>query len=304
MSATLHDRLRSVELLARGSKLMRWRARPLGYPLALLHRELVYPRQQRGLAVNCTTFFGAGMQLLLPSGTDIYLTGGKTHESELRLARYLIDTLQPSDVFVDVGAHYGYFSLLASRLVGRQGRVVAIEASPTSYSILKRNVAGIDHIIAKNIAVSAATQQITFYDFPARYAEYSSFAVEQYIREPWYADNQPTKITVAADSLDNIVAQHALSPTVIKIDVEGAEASVIAGAHHLLQRMSPTIVMEYLAPNRHNESHRRAEKELRELGYTPYSIDSRGVPRPIDDVAAYFRSRDIESDNIVFKQSC
>ena len=300
--STLLDRLGVVETLARGGKLLRWKARPFGYPLAMLHRHLLYPHRRRGLRVDGTTFFGDTMQLFLPSSMDIYLTGGKTHESELRLARYLITTLQAGDVFIDVGAHYGYYSLLAARLVGRQGRVIAIEASPTSYGILQHNLAGIPGTVAKNVAASARVGTLRFYEFPNLYAEYNSFDVTQYAEETWFAENPPVVTMVPTTALDEVVSHHHISPAIVKIDVEGAEERVITGAESLLERGAPVIVMEYLADNRQNGNHRRAENRLLKHNYTPHRIDAEGRPLPVSDVPAYLALRNLESDNIVFQK--
>jgi hypothetical protein len=75
---------------------------------------------------------------------------------EPNLTSFLASRLRDGDVFVDVGANIGYFSLLASRLVGRHGKVVAIEASPNIFAMLSANLArnGAANVEAINIAVS------------------------------------------------------------------------------------------------------------------------------------------------------
>ena len=59
---------------------------------------------------------------------------------EPNVGAFLRDRLKPGDVFVDVGANIGYFTLLGAKLVGRQGHVVAIEASASASEHLKANV--------------------------------------------------------------------------------------------------------------------------------------------------------------------
>jgi len=302
MDTALLSQLETVEQLARGGKLRRWRRRPLGYPLALLYKRTVYRRSRSGWPVSCSTFFGARMQLLLPSGMDIYLTGGKTHDSELRLARWLLGTLQPAHTFVDVGAHYGYFSLLASRLVGPGGSVLSIEASPGNFRLLRTNVAGSPNIYPFHVAASSGGGKTDFYEFPPLYAEYNSFNAEQYRSEPWYADNLPSSVTVGCRPLDAVIEETGTSPDVIKIDVEGAEDRVLAGAEQLLRRASPLIVMEYLSDERHNETHRSAEQRLRYLSYRPHYIDANGILVAVADVPSYLAERRLESDNIVFRK--
>jgi Protein-L-isoaspartate(D-aspartate) O-methyltransferase (PCMT) len=61
-------------------------------------------------------------------------------EWEPNVSRYVADRLRPGDVFVDVGANIGYYSLLASTIVGPSGKVVAIEASPAIHGLLVDNL--------------------------------------------------------------------------------------------------------------------------------------------------------------------
>src|SRR5690606_8834209 len=134
---TLHQAVDRVERLARTSIRGRLAARPWRYLSALGYRKLVHPIFRAGWKVSTSTFFGARMQLLLPAATDVYLTGGKTHDSEIRLSRFLINRLKPGDSFVDVGAHFGFFTLLAAHLAGSDGRVWAFEAAPRNFHILE-----------------------------------------------------------------------------------------------------------------------------------------------------------------------
>ncbi|MEZ4982586.1 MAG: hypothetical protein R2769_13585 [Saprospiraceae bacterium] len=114
-------------------------ADPFKYLGAILHRQLVFPLQKKSWETKSKTFWGEEMILLLPSSTDIYLTGGKSHDSEIRLAKFLIHQLRPGDTFVDIGTHYGYFTLLALEIVGASGKVFSLEASPVNFSILEKN---------------------------------------------------------------------------------------------------------------------------------------------------------------------
>src|SRR5712691_1786540 len=69
--------------------------------------------------------------------------GGEFHMAlgtyERRELAWVLQRLSPGDLFVDVGAHVGYFSLPAARRVGPSGRVIAIEPTPTSVEVLERN---------------------------------------------------------------------------------------------------------------------------------------------------------------------
>nr|MBS0037520.1 FkbM family methyltransferase [Saprospiraceae bacterium] len=136
--AELLQGLKRVEKIAIASRWDRFWKNPKKYADAVLYRKLFYPKWGTR-KVKSETFFGKKINLLLPSGTDIFLTGGKSHPSEIRLARFLIQKLNPGNVFLDVGAHYGYFSLLGSVLVGETGKVFSFEASESTFAMLELN---------------------------------------------------------------------------------------------------------------------------------------------------------------------
>ncbi|TGD82445.1 FkbM family methyltransferase [Hymenobacter wooponensis] len=297
---SLLKQLDEVEALANATKWRRLLHAPGKYLYAIGFRQLVYARTKKGLVKEVSTFFGMPMQVVLPAGTDIYLTGGKSHSSEIRLARFLINTLQPGETFLDVGGHFGYFALLASRLVGPTGQVLAYEASRSTYAVLAENVKGQANIRAINQAVSDKEETISFYEFPVLYNEFNSMDVAQFADEKWFADFKPTRIDIPATRIDDILATTNSQPAVIKIDVEGAELKVIGGAAESLRRLSPYVVMEYLEPKRHNTEHQKAVELLRELGYAAHSLDVLGHPVPCEDLNAFLIEHNYDSDNFVF----
>ena len=289
-----------IEGFAATSKLGRMLKKPYKYWNSILFRELIYKKTKRAKKVEGKTFFGSKVHLLLPSSTDIYLAGGKSHDSEIRLAKFLITHLNESDTFVDIGAHYGYFTLLGAQLVGDQGRVYAFEASPVTYGILSENCSALDRIEHFNLAVSDKEGTLSFYEFPNLYSEYNSLLVEQYVEENWFSDFTPKEIQINSICIDIFFTQNEIQPKVIKIDVEGAEDRVIRGMKSHLEVHSPFIVLEYLSSQRGNNSHKEAEALLIKLGYQPHQITKMGDLLSLPSVSAYLEKYKMESDNIVF----
>ncbi len=296
----LLDNLASVERRASVSKLRRMLHHPARYLTAILHRQLFYRWTKSDIQVKSSTFFGEQMHLRLPSSTDIYLTGGKPHDSEIRLAAYLIHQLDLGDTFVDVGAHYGYFTLLASSLVGKGGTVISYEPSPNTYSILHQNVKDIAHIKSYNSAVSDSDHSLTFYEFPNYYSEYNTFDVTQFVDKDWYQIYPPEQIKVNCVQLQSEIESLHIDPKIIKIDVEGAEYQVIKGMQDYLSAHSTTLVMEYLNTHRGNSGHQQAEHLLKTLGYSASIINRDGSLQRIGSASAYLDANAIESENIVF----
>jgi len=293
--------LDGVERYGESSKIGRFFRKPIRYSQAILHRKLQYRFFGGEKQVKCKTFFNDEMHLSLPSATDIFLSGGKTHDSEVRLARYFISEIQAGEVFFDIGAHFGYFSLLASRLVGEKGRIVAFEASPKTHQILCLNLRHRSNTEIHHRAVSETSETVKFYEFPNLYSEYNAMDTDQYKERNWFKEHRPVETNVQAIILDDFVREHSLFPSTIKIDVEGAEYKVLAGAQNVLAKHRPTIAMEYLSPGRNNQNHVRAKNLLMDLGYSAHIIDKKGGLKKTGDLDAHLEMSGLESDNAVFK---
>ncbi len=149
---------------------------------------------------------------------------------EPNLSYWITQRLRPGDTFVDVGANIGYYTLLASRLVGADGRVVAVEASPRVFHRLERNLA-LNHtanVRAINVAVSDRPGEIELYDGPI-----SNSGKTSILR----ASGRPRSGTIHAAPLAAILTDHEFaSARIIKIDVEGAEWLVVSGLADVLGR--------------------------------------------------------------------
>lgn len=300
MRSQMINDLKTVERIAGLSKFRRMLNDPFKYLYAILYRTLVYPRTKSEKIVESELFFGERMKIALPAATDIYLTGGKSHPSEIRLARFLMLNLPDGGHFLDIGAHYGYFSLIAARSVGTGGLVQCLEPSAESYRILSANVDKLDNVTAYRMAVSDTTDKVTFYEFANLHSEYNSSTVKQFETEEWFRNAPPKEIVVEATTIDTIVRSQQFRPDVIKIDVEGAEDKVIRGGSAYFQASSPKIVLEYLEPARDNTPHKAALKMLRGCGYNSHAINDDGTLSRVDDIDAYLKAKGLDSDNIVF----
>ncbi|WP_282775631.1 FkbM family methyltransferase [Phaeodactylibacter xiamenensis] len=300
MKQQLLKALKEVEHFAEGSKWQRLRATPARYLYAIGFRETLYRYQRKGKLKTIQTFFGERMQVTLPAGTDLYLVGGKTHSSEIRLARFMIQQLEPGDVFVDIGAHFGYFSLLAATLVGKGGKVFAFEAAEDTFSCLSTNLKPLPNCLAVHAAVNADGQVVTFFEFDPLHSEYNSTDVKQFEGQDWFEGNQPKRKEVRGVQLSRFLEEAAITPNLIKIDVEGGEAAVIEGALPFLHKHPVPIVMEYLNPERGNTPHREAARDLLNAGYTPHAIQQSGSLLPLPDIENWYMEQGIDSDNIVF----
>lgn len=298
----LTARLNRVQQLAEGGRLKRVLAAPLHYTLAMAYRYLVYPLHKTGWRVQVRTFFGKPLTVKLPAGTDIYLCGGKTHDSEIRLARLFIHSMQPGDQVLDIGAHLGFFSLLAQTCVQPNGRVLAVEATPSTFELLKKNTSD----SAIEIVHCALTNQIgnvEIHEFPLLYSEFNTLTNQQYEGEEWHDKVEAVTWEVPGNTGDALLKESKLMPQWIKIDVEGAEALVIEGLNGYLSAHSPTLIMEFATGERNQQAHLIAEMQLKKLGFTPHQILASGALKKLGRATPeYLSELGLESDNIVYRK--
>ncbi len=153
--------------------------------------------------------------------------------------------LTAGGTFVDVGAHIGYFSLKAARVVGSQGRVIAVEPNPATLPVLRDNIRGSEAgcVEVKPIACSDAETELDLFAAARSNTGASSISCANAL----LAGSLGNVYRVPARPLDDIL-QEAGSPRVdvIKIDVEGAEMMVLRGARETLYRQSPLLIVEML----------------------------------------------------------
>lgn len=296
----LLKQLAIVEKVANASKLSRFAHNPYKYLEAILYRKFFYVKNKKEIARNAKLFYGESMNVLLPASTDIYITGGKSHDSEIRLAKYLIIQLDKGDILLDVGAHYGYFSLLGSKLVQAEGKVYSVEAAPKTFAILQENAKTHSNITIFNNALSNVHSSLTFYEFSNMYCEYNSLDIKQFECEDWFKENKPKAIDIEALTLDELTVKNNFVPNLIKIDVEGAENLVIAGGANLFTAHKPIVIMEYLEPKRNNKAHKEAKETLESFGYTSHIIMPTGELYAVQDIDSFLEEKSLDSDNIVF----
>ncbi|MFA6056898.1 MAG: FkbM family methyltransferase [Taibaiella sp.] len=301
-NSLLLQKINKVEILASASKLQRLLFNPYKYISSIFFRDFLYKKSKKEKLVKAQVFFGEIMNIALPASTDIYLTGGKSHDSEIRLAKFIIQTLNSGDHFLDIGAHYGYFTLLAAKLVGETGKISAFEPSVNSFHLLQQNCDSHSNISIYQQAVSNTQDSIHFYEFDNLHSEYNSADVKQFEQEDWFKQSPPKKISVSCTTIDQVTAS-GFCPKIIKIDVEGGEYNVVKGALRFIENNMPFIAMEYLEPGRHNIEHQKAVAFLKEHGYKTYIIESSGLLKDIEDIDSYLLKNKLESDNIVFRKN-
>ncbi|TAJ41542.1 MAG: FkbM family methyltransferase [Reyranella sp.] len=155
---------------------------------------------------------------------------------------FLDRLLKPGMVFVDVGANDGYYTLFAARRIGPEGRIVAVEPSSRERGHLERNIArnGVGNVEIVPAALGAAPGHADLHLAHGVHTGHNTLG--RFAHD----DVVPARVErVPVETLDGVVRRLALPRVdVVKIDVEGGEANVIAGARTVLQSMRPVLMME------------------------------------------------------------
>lgn len=151
------------------------------------------------------------------------------------LTAWIRGRLTRGDTFIDVGAHTGYYTLLASRLVGAPGRVVAIEASPAFHTSLTEAVQrnACHKVRTVNAAAADTARTLTFYlQDTANLGNTSAVQPK----------TSHSSFQIGALPLPEILSPHELAAArLIKIDFEGAEAFLMEGLAPVLGNLRPDV---------------------------------------------------------------
>lgn len=205
-----------------------------GYRLARLARKFV----SRDAWKNAYTApGGARLHLDLATYPDCCMAVGLYELDTLRLIRRL---LKPGDHFVDCGANIGYFTLAAARRVGPTGHVDSFEPDPLNRARLEANLAANNspaQVHVHDIALSDQQGEATLYHPTGdsqNHGEASLFATP---------GANASSYTVRTARLDQEIKT---PPTLIKMDIEGAELSAIKGMTSLLSSNNPPrLIIEH-----------------------------------------------------------
>lgn len=148
--------------------------------------------------------------------------------------RVLSALIREGDVVLDIGANIGYYTLLFARQVGQSGRVIAFEPDPANFAILKKNVEinNYHNVSLHHAAVSDRSGKTRLYiseHFRSDHRTYDS------------GDNRAF-LEVESCKLDEFPPVQALSPDLVKIDVQGFEYRALLGMWNIISR-SPSVIL-------------------------------------------------------------
>lgn len=180
-------------------------------------------------------------------------------------------SISPGSVVYDVGGFVGYYTLLASVLVGESGKVVVFEPLPHNLHYLKEHLRlnKISNVTVVEAAVSDQNEVLLFKEGPSRAMGHLS---------------DEGGLQVRAVSLDALIEKGELpEPQYLKIDVEGAEMRAFTGARRMMERSHPTVFLD----THGSEVHAACCRLLSELGYRLQAIDGKDLRESKEIFAVY-----------------
>lgn len=169
--------------------------------------------------------------------------GSQRESSELKMFRRLISK---GDCIFEIGGHIGYVTQIFEDLVGVEGKVLVAEPTPKSRYFLKKNVR--DNTMVLPFAMADVNGEMEFFteefggftnSLANEFTEVSSAALSRSQKSDL---SSISKILVEVKTVDSICEQHSVSPSFLKIDVEGAELLVLKGAEQTLQKTKALMV--------------------------------------------------------------
>jgi FkbM family methyltransferase len=176
---------------------------------------------------------------------------------------FLLHFLRKDDLFIDIGANVGSYTVLASAHVG--ARSITFEPVPVTYSVILQNIYinKINELVKPlNIALGSKKDKLMFT---------SSYDTVNHVVAK--SENAENAIEVMVDKLDNVL--HGEMPSLIKIDVEGFETEVINGAHEVLnnEKLKAIIIELNGSGGRYGYNENEIKSTLRSQGFTPHIYD-------------------------------
>lgn len=156
------------------------------------------------------------------------------------VTKILLRELSKGDIFIDVGAWMGPYTMVAAKLVGKQGYVYAIEPDPIAAKMLKRNIYlnKLNNVSIAPIAIADNDDKIKIGTYNSKQFGNSATTID------CRAMNGECVEIVESKTLPSFVESNDIHPNLIKIDIEGGEYKLFKGAKNFIIRERPKLILE------------------------------------------------------------
>jgi len=159
------------------------------------------------------------------------------------LSTIVMRHVKPGQTFFDVGTHFGYYTMLASRIVGQEGQVHGFEPTMETYKVVHSNVGLKNNVILNNLAAWSVETTLKFIDYGTQWSAFNSLYGAK-LEESMAEKMSPKEYDVKAMSIDKYIEKSGARPDFIKIDAENAEYDILKGMVNTLRDIRPTVTLE------------------------------------------------------------
>jgi FkbM family methyltransferase len=220
---------------------------------------------------------------------------------EIKTAEFFIKNIKLGDVFYDIGANQGFFSLLIKEAFGDEVEVHSFEPIEDNFIELTKNLNKYQNIFLNIIALSDYIGEINFKIPKNKFLLGHVTVVDDFAKK--FLKNNYIEVKAKCITLDEYCKTHK-PPTYIKLDVEGSEQFVVEGGKETLNTFSPVIIMEIVTGDIGINYSLKAAKKLENLDYKVYEIDDfSGNVKFIsyEELENFIKNKlDIVGDNFLF----
>lgn len=238
--AQLFDSLKLCVEKSKGTSIERVLRAPLRLPWSKLV-EKICQTTHRTMTLKAPTFWGDDMNVVFPELVSCFLYRYGYFEADL--SKIVMMHVKPGQTFFDVGTHFGYYSMLASRLVGQRGQVHSFEPTAETYQVVKSNVSSKSNVTLNNLAGWSEETIIKFKDYGTQYSAFNSLYGAK-LDDSVIRKVKPKEYNVKTISIDKYIANTGARPDFIKIDAENAEYDILKGMATTLSDIRPAITLE------------------------------------------------------------
>lgn len=187
------------------------------------------------------------------------------------IQKFMERVIKKGSTFVDAGANIGTYTLRASTLVGKEGRVIAVEAHPFTYKYLLRNIKTAKLTNVEPIEVALGSE----------HGEIKISYTDTNAGETHVAVGGEKSVSVPVRTLDEILKDRNIAKIdYLKIDVEGFEYALLVGAKNIITASKKIIIQTELnvtLASRYNHSLEDTIKLLQSFRLTPHNINQDGT---------------------------
>jgi len=240
---------------------------------------LIFKLKILPVKVKRKTFWGEEITMIGIRPYSLY-NAGYIGNDDLFVTKYLINSLNKDNVFIDVGANIGFFTLMASNLVGNSGQIYAFEPIPSTYEYLKSNVSEKSNVNIYQIGIHNKTGVSEILDFGIYNNFYNSLGELKKLTSQLSdlrGNVDVIKYMVNTITLDEFCIQNNVTPDIIKLDTEDTEDLILSTSLETIKKTRPEVIFEMFNLSVQEGRLEKIISTFSPLGYSCYQFREKNI---------------------------